>query len=37
MSNIILMLHATFGLFFVLANVWVFVDTLNDNEAITGV
>jgi len=33
MSRIILMLHATFGLLFILANLWVFVDTLNVNEA----
>lgn len=33
MSNVILMLHATFGLLFVLASLWVFVDTLNVNEA----
>ncbi len=33
MSNVILMFHATFGLLFILANLWVFVDTLNVNEA----
>lgn len=32
MSNAILMLHATFGLLFILANLWVFVDTLNVSE-----
>jgi hypothetical protein len=33
MSNVILMVHATFGLLFILANLWVFVDTLNVNVA----
>ncbi len=33
MDNLTLMLHATFGLLFILACLWVFVDTLNVSEA----
>lgn len=33
MDNFTLMLHATFGLLFILACLWVFVDTLNVSEA----
>ena len=33
MSNVILMAHAMIGLLFILANVWIFVDVLNANEA----
>lgn len=32
MSNIILLLHATTGMLFILACVWVYVDTLNCTE-----
>lgn len=32
MSNLILMLHATFGLFFILVSLWIFVDVVNINE-----
>jgi hypothetical protein len=32
MANFILMLHATFGLLFILGSLWIFVDTLNINE-----
>jgi hypothetical protein len=33
MSNIILILHASFGLLFILTNLWIFVDTLNADAA----
>jgi hypothetical protein len=32
MGNFILMLHATFGLMFIMGSLWIFVEVLNANE-----